>query len=429
MKKLLKALADRQVESKELMNKEDVTVQELTEKGAEIDVINAKIRNQEVLDKGMKFDEDGDEIKDTKPVNQVLYAQPKKTDTPFDSLGEQLLSIAYSSRDGNATDERLMRIQNSTGANEDTPSEGGYLVQQDFATQLLKDVYATGILAAACSKVPIKAGANSITVNGFDETSRADGSRRGGVRGYWVEEGGTITASQPKFRQILLKPKKLATLYYATDELMSDAGALQSEMGVAFAEEMGFKLDDAIINGDGAGKPKGILSSSALISQAKEPGQAADTVVVENIFHMWSRMISSSRANAVWYINQEVEPQLYGMVLSSGTAGVPVYMPAGGISGAPYGTLFGRPVIPIEQCAKLGDVGDVILADMKRYKLADKGGIKMASSMHVQFLTDEMAFRTTYRVDGQTERASAITPYKATAGNTLSNFVTIAARA
>jgi len=210
---------------------------------------------------------------------------------------------------------------------------------------------------------------------------------------------------------------------------MSDAGALQSEMGVAFAEEMGFKLDDAIINGDGAGKPKGILSSSALISQAKETGQAADTVVVENIFHMWSRMIASSRANAVWYINQEVEPQLYSMVLSSGTAGVPVYMPAGGISGAPYGTLFGRPVIPIEQCAKLGDVGDVILADMKRYKLADKGGIKMASSMHVQFLTDEMAFRTTYRVDGQTERASAITPYKATAGNTLSNFVTIAARA
>ena len=45
-----------------------------------------------------------------------------------------------------------------------------------------------------------------------------------------------------------------------TDELLADAGALENILSQAFAEEIGFKLDDAIINGDGAGKPLGVLA-------------------------------------------------------------------------------------------------------------------------------------------------------------------------
>jgi HK97 family phage major capsid protein len=165
-----------------------------------------------------------------------------------------------------------------------------------------------------------------------------------------------------------------------------------------------------------------------LVTQAAESGQAADTVLFENIVNMWSRLIASSRANAVWYINQEVEPQLYSMVLSSGVSSVPVYMPANGLSTTPYATLFGKPVIPIEHASKIGDVGDIVLADMSQYLLADKGGMQTASSIHLKFDYDEVAFRITYRVDGQPVRASAITPYKATSARTLSSFITLAAR-
>jgi HK97 family phage major capsid protein len=87
----------------------------------------------------------------------------------------------------------------------------------------------------------------------------------------------------------------------------------------------------------------------------------------------------------------------------------------------------GRPVITIEQCAALGDAGDIILADFGEYMLADKGGVQMASSMHVMFTTDEMVFRFIYRVDGQPIWNSALTPFKG--AGTLSPFVTLAARA
>ncbi|MFA6271330.1 MAG: phage major capsid protein [Candidatus Paceibacterota bacterium] len=367
-----------------------------------------------------------------KPVNTPIYAQPKNPDDakPFKTFGEQMLAIVRAGRPGGEIDPRLMRIQAaaSGGANEGVPSEGGYLVQQDFSSELLRNVYQTGVLAPRCRRMVISANSNSLRINGIDETNRGDGYRWGGVQGYWAAEAATVTAKKPKFRKIELNLNKLMALYYSTDELLADASAMESILMQAFTEEIQFKLDDAIIRGDGSGKPVGILSADCLISQAAESGQAADTVLFENIVNMWSRLIAPSRANAVWLINQEIEPQLFGMVLSAGTAGVPVYMPAGGISGQQYGTLFARPVVPIEHCAKLGDLGDIILADFSQYILADKGGMQAASSIHVQFLYDETAFRITYRVDGQPVMASAITPYKATSGRTLSSFVALAAR-
>jgi HK97 family phage major capsid protein len=115
------------------------------------------------------------------------------------------------------------------------------------------------------------------------------------------------------------------------------------------------------------------------------------------------------------------------MSMSVGTGGVPVYMPAGGISNAPYGTLFGRPVLAIEQAATIGDLGDILLADMNGYVLAEKGGIASDMSIHVRFEYDESVFRFVLRVDGQPVRASALTPYKGSAN--LSHFVGLAARA
>jgi HK97 family phage major capsid protein len=223
-----------------------------------------------------------------------------------------------------------------------------------------------------------------------------------------------------------LSLKKLTGLCYVTDELLTDAAALESVLMQGFAEEFGFKIDDAIISGNGAGQPLGILNSDALVKVAKESGQAAGTITVENIVKMWSRMWGRSRQNAVWLINQDVEPQLYTMSLAIGDGGVPVYMPANGLADKPYSTLFGRPVIPIEQCSSLGTLGDIILADFSQYLLIDKGGINAASSIHVRFLYDESVFRFIYRVDGQPVWDKALTPYKGS--SSLSPFVALADR-
>jgi HK97 family phage major capsid protein len=343
----------------------------------------------------------------------------------FTSLGEQMAAIMRAGVPGGNVDPRLY---NATGAGESVPSDGGFLVQTDFSSEIMKQVFDTAVLASRCRRVPISGNSNSIKINGIDETSRATGSRYGGIRGYWVNEAAEKTASKPKFRQIELTLKKLIGLCYATDELLDDTTALEGIIREGFVSEFGFLLDDAIINGTGAGQPLGIMNAGCLVTQAKESGQDAATVMAENVMNMYSRLFAQSRQNAVWLINQNVEPQLFTMSLSVGTGGVPVYMPAGGLSGQPYATLFGRPVLAIEQAQTLGTAGDIILADMNGYLLAEKGGIKSDMSIHVMFNYDESVFRFVMRVDGQPIRSTPLTPYKGGSSATQSHFVTLATR-
>ena len=347
----------------------------------------------------------------------------------FSSFGEQMSAVMRAGMPGGAADPRLFNAA-ASGLSESVASDGGFLVQQDFSTELLQDVFETGILASRCRRIPISGNSNSIKINGIDETSRAS-TRYGGIVGYWEDEAAEKTASKPKFRKIELNLKKLIGLCYATDELLSDSSALEGVIRQGFVSEFGFLLDDSIINGTGAGQPLGILNSGCLVSVAKETGQAADTVVAENVIKMYSRIFASSRPNAVWLINQNIEPQLFTMSLAVGTGGIPIYMPAGGLSGQPYGTLFGRPVIAIEQASTLGDLGDIIFADLAGgYILAEKGGIQSDMSIHVRFVYDESVFRFVMRVDGQTIRSTVLAPYKGSSTlDTQSHFIALAARA
>jgi HK97 family phage major capsid protein len=312
------------------------------------------------------------------------------------------------------------------GLNEGVGSQGGFLVGTDQAGGILARVYAVGDILRRVRMTGISANSNGMTFNAEDETSRVDGSRRGGIQAYWMAEAGDKTSSKPKFRQIELKLKKEAGLVYATDELLADASALESYIMAALPEELNFVAEDSLVNGTGVGMPLGILASGCLVSVAKEVGQAADTVVAKNVMKMWSRMWGRSRRNAVWMINQDVEPQLYGLEIPTGTGGQVVYMPPGGLSGSPYATLFGREVIATEYCSTVGTVGDIILADWSQYQAIEKGGIQSASSIHVQFLTDQTVYRFIMRLDGEPSWASALTPFKGT--NTLSPFVALASR-
>lgn len=338
-------------------------------------------------------------------------------------IGDMLQAVHSAAIAPGNIDPRLVRGA-ALGGNEAGATDGGFLIEPEHTPELLKRTYDLSQIAGRCRKRPI--GSNRLTQNYVKETSRATGSRMGGVRGYWIDEAGTITASAPKFGQLEWKLKKLAALFYATEEMLEDSTALASFAMEAYGEEFAWLLDEAIYSGNGGATLLGVANSNAKVDVAKRGGQEADTIVYENITDMWARMWARSRANAAWFINQDCEPQLQGMALVVGAGGIPVYMPAGGVSASPYSTLMGRPVIPVEQAATIGDVGDIVLADFSQYQIVDKPGIKQAESIHVQFLTDQRAFRFIYRVDGMPIWQSPLTPANSTA--TLAPFVRLAER-
>jgi HK97 family phage major capsid protein len=321
-------------------------------------------------------------------------------------------------------DPRLFQAAGQ-GLNEAVPSEGGFMVPKAYGDDIVLRSFGSPILSRV-RKQTLTVG-NAIELNLVDETSRATGSRHGGVQGYWVDEGTAPSASRPAFARQEWKPRKLAFLGYATDELLADASMVESVMSEAFMLELRFMVENAIFRGTGAGQPKGLLNEGALISVAKESGQAADTLEKENIDKMWARMYAPSRQNAVWLINQDIEPQLDNLTMVIGTGGVPVYLPAGGIGDSPFSRLKGREVIPTEYNPTVGDQGDLMLVDLSQYLLIDKGDPQRATSMHVAFTTDEMAFRVTYRVDGHLRWRSALTPFQGS--NTVGPVVVLDARA
>ena len=349
----------------------------------------------------------------------------------FLCLGDQLQAIANVALSGH--DNQMLTWEQlavaTGGAQAGVPSDGGYLIQKDFVTDLTNRMSEQSSLPPVRT-IPIGPNSDGLKLNVIDETSRATGSRWGGVQVYWGAEGDAATAKKPKLRQMELELKELIGLAYTTNRLLQDASALEEVFLQAFSEEMNFMKEDARINGTGSGQPKGIVSTtgaSATVSVAKETGQDAATVVYENIVKMWSRLWARGRASSVWLINQDVEPSLMQMTLNAGTGGHPAYLPPGGLSAAPFGTLLGRPVIPVEYCATLGTVNDIILWDPTQYVEIEKGGMQADQSIHVRFTTNENTFRFITRVDGQPLWNSALTPFKGS--NTQSPQVVLATRA
>ena len=345
--------------------------------------------------------------------------------TEFKSLGEMLLAVVRHERTkGKDSDRRLFAA--AAGESEKVPSDGGFLVQKDFSAELLMRMYQTGQIVSRCRKIPISGNANGVKINAIDEDSRADGSRWGGVLAYWVDEAASLTASKPKFRRVELQLQKLIALCYATDELLEDAAALEAVIGQAFAEEMTFKVEDAVINGTGAGQPLGILNSGATIQQAKGGSDSGAVLTTADVLAMWNRLWVPSRQNAVWLADVSIEPQLYQLVLGAPSLGqILLYTPPGD-KGNQTGMLMGRPVVFHEHGAVLGTPGDIVLADLNQYVIIDKGGVRQDYSIHVNFLTDEGVFRFVYRVDGQSWWKKPLTPKSG--GSTLSPFISLATR-
>lgn len=345
------------------------------------------------------------------------------SDIAFRTLGEQLKAVIDMGTPGRPDDMRLQL--RTSGLSESSPSAGGFLIQPNFVDTLLMPVWDEAEIPKRVSKIRMSNG-NETTVPVIDESSRADGSRWGGVRMYWKCEAAEKTKSKPKIRQVGLKLNDLVGLCYVTDELAADSALLGTLIPLAFQAEADFKLTDAIIHGTGAGMLLGIVNAPCTIAQSKETAQAANTIVAENIINMWSRLIPTSRRNAVWLINQDIEPQLHGMSITVGGGAVPIYQPAGQVNNSLYSLLFNRPVIPVEQAATLGDLGDIILGDLSKYVAVDGGSLKRDVSIHVRFIFDEQILRFVYRVDGQPVLNRPVTPRNST--TTVSHFVILEAR-
>jgi len=324
----------------------------------------------------------------------------------FRSLGDMAWAVAKACSRGGSIDQRLERLAAATTyGNESSGADGGFAVPPDFRNSIMETVLAEESLLAKCDQVTVDG--NQFTCP-MDETS--PWQTTGGIQAYWDGEAAAATQSKPQLGERTVKANKIRALVPMTEESMADASALDSWLRKKAPVKIAHKVDLAIFQGTGVGQPLGVLNSPALVTVSKETSQTADTLIGLNVIKMHMRMYAPCRKNAVWLINQDIEAELTNLSLPGRDAvgnavtgwGGLLYIPPGGLSASPFGTLLGRPVIPNQVCETLGDKGDIAFIDFTQYLAVLKSGPnpRVETSMHLWFDQDLMAFKFVLRVGG-----------------------------
>lgn len=252
-------------------------------------------------------------------------------------------------------------------------------------------------------------------------------STSGGLQVYRIPETNDITVSRQKYEQITLTANAAMALTFASQRVMTESPlAFAALLEQGYRDEFASFCLEERMWGTGVGQFTGVLRSPALITVAKESGQANDTIVWQNVVNMRARCWRYRQA--VWLATQEAVPQLTTLTVPVGTGGahVPAWT-AGNSEDEMPDQLLGRPLYySSDACSALGDFGDLVLINWGEYLDATYRPMEMVSSIHVRFQAVENAFRFSYRGDGSPWWRSALTPRRST--TTLSPYVALAAR-
>lgn len=327
------------------------------------------------------------------------------------SLGDFLIAVR------NNNTKRLTSVY-KTALAEDAGSTGGYVVPTQFVQPLVEAAKPFSVLRTAGATVIPMTG-KTMEIPALDvETapSAGDTAYSAGVVAYWEGEASTLSESEPRFRMIEMVAHKLAGYSLASNELRQDAAiGVETLLTTMFGRAIGAKENYAFLRGDGVGKPLGILNSGALISASRSAGSA---IALADLSEMMSDFLPSSWGKGAWFVNPEALDKLIQLVSS------PLSWMNDLRSGMPP-QLLGMPLYVTGALPQINTAGDILLVDPSYYLIGDRQQISIAYSEHYAFVTDQAAWRFTYRVDGQPWLNTYITLENA--ATTVSPFCALAA--
>jgi HK97 family phage major capsid protein len=334
---------------------------------------------------------------------------------------DRRLKSVYESRYEEDDEDEFLPSHVKTALAEDTGAQGGYGVPVEYGALMLEIARDFNALR--------KAGAVQVTLNSRSkqypaldiQTAAAVGGTpyAGGVFANWTDEAGTIRETEPRFVLIELVAHKLSTYSLASTEVLADfSESLDGILLRSFAKAIGAAEEYAFFRGDGVGKPKGIIESSALIQHTRAN---ASQIALPDLAQMISDFVPDGYDNATWFIGVAAIDQIIQLVTNPLTWLQNMrenwYTPK----------LLGWPMYTVGCLPALNTLGDILLVDPTYYLIGDhNSGLRIAFSEHYKFANDQLAWRVTKRVDGQPLVNSYITGEDA--ASTFSPFVGLTAK-
>ncbi len=171
---------------------------------------------------------------------------------------------------------------------EGNDANGGYLVPEEYDRRLIDVLDEENIMRTL---------GTTITTSGEHKINIAATKPAAA----WIEEGAAIQFSDATFGQKLLDAHKLHVAIKITDELLYDnAFNLENYIITQFGKALANAEEDAFLNGDGAGKPKGLFPDA-------EVGVTTSTgsITSDNMIELVYSLKRPYRKNASFIMNDQ----------------------------------------------------------------------------------------------------------------------------
>lgn len=269
-----------------------------------------------------------------------------------------------------------------------TNESGGYITPESFQTKLImamQDIseirqYANVIQTSSTQNIPVETGLGEA---------------------YWTGEEAAYTESDATFGNIQIASHKLTSLAKVSEELLQDAFFdVEGYLSTTFGKRFGLKQEGGFVNGDGSGKPTGIVTGSS----AGVTAAGADAITTDELIDLFHSLSRPYRANAVWMINDSTAKLL--RKLKDGDSQY-IWQP-GLIAGQPD-VILGRPVVVCESMPTVATgAKSVVFGDLSNYTIADRSGVAMQRLNELYATNGQVGFRAFMRTDGKVTHAAGI---------------------
>jgi HK97 family phage major capsid protein len=312
------------------------------------------------------------------------------------SFGDFLLAISRSDH------KRLRDVYKSSKALEENSGvTGGYLVPNQFVSQLRGIAVEEAIVRPRAFILPMTG--RTATIPAIEHSvayQKGTSTAFGGMAMSWTAERAKIKDTEPTYYQLKLEAHKMSGKVPVSNELLADSAiGLEALLVRLFGEAVAFTEDDAFLQGDGNGKPLGVLNAPATITTTSALTSAAPTVA--ELSTMYSRLGRPYRRTAVWVVQQLLTDSLMSINATASSNTMLTWLP--NIRGEIEPRLFGRPVVETEKLPTTFANGGLILADFQQYVVGSRQQIEIAMSSEAgeAFERDETVWRCISRCDGQ----------------------------
>jgi HK97 family phage major capsid protein len=228
--------------------------------------------------------------------------------TASEEYRSAFLSYLCKGVDGMTADEQR-------AMSEGTNTDGGFLPSTEFYSTLIKKRFLANAMRQVANVIPLGTFKTDIVIeNGYGSAS-------------WVAEAAAVSETSPTFSNIVLSPYTMRYHTKVSNELLADAPSrgpgfsIESILADQIGKVMGEFEEDAMVQGNGSGKPKGILNytSGTGTTITKVTTATNNVIALADLINVTYSLPRQYRANAKWVMTDSTFAKLRALLQVNGS--------------------------------------------------------------------------------------------------------------